>query len=143
MFKPNQRLSYGHYVLEALGIRASIYGNFNHQSRGDSHSLFGFKMSRSKPSDKPPKLPLPMKLVVGAVAGAVGTSCIFPIDMVKTRLQASGASKYSGPINCFQTIVRTEGGYRALYRGLNANLVGVIPGRYYFYSTRFYVLIPL
>lgn len=92
-------------------------------------------MSRSKPSEKPPKLPLPMKLVVGAVAGAVGTSCIFPIDMVKTRLQASGASMYSGPINCFQTIVRTEGGYRALYRGLNANLVGVIPGRYYLLDT--------
>ena len=92
-------------------------------------------MSHSKPSEKPPKLPLPMKLVVGAVAGAVGTSGIFPIDMVKTRLQASsGASKYSGPINCFQTIVRTEGGYRALYRGLNANLVGVIPGRFNFYS---------
>jgi hypothetical protein len=86
-------------------------------------------MSSSEKPQKPPKLPLPMKLVVGAIAGAVGTSCIFPIDMVKTRLQASsGSSKYSGPINCFQTIVRTEGGYRALYRGLNANLVGVIPG---------------
>jgi len=32
---------------------------------------------------KPKKLPLPIKLVVGAVAGAFGTTCIFPIDMVK------------------------------------------------------------
>ena len=43
---------------------------------------------------KPKKLPIPVKLVVGAAAGAFGTSCIFPIDMVKTRLQAAG--KYSG-----------------------------------------------
>lgn len=56
----------------------------------------------------------------------VGTSCIFPIDMVKTRLQAS-QGKYSGPIDCFQQIVRNEGGYRALYRGLAPNLVGVTP----------------
>ena len=38
---------------------------------------------------KPKKLPLPTKLAVGAVAGIVGTTCIYPIDIVKTRLQAS------------------------------------------------------
>ena len=46
--------------------------------------------------------------------------------MVKTRLQAS-ASKYSGPIDCFRKIISTEGGPRALYRGLTANLIGVSP----------------
>lgn len=46
--------------------------------------------------------------------------------MVKTRLQAS-KGVYSGPIHCFNTIVQTEGGYRALYRGLIPNLVGVTP----------------
>ena len=56
----------------------------------------------------------------------IGTSCIFPIDMVKTRLQAS-ASKYSSPIDCFRKIIANEGGPRALYRGLSANLIGVAP----------------
>jgi solute carrier family 25 (mitochondrial aspartate/glutamate transporter), member 12/13 len=46
--------------------------------------------------------------------------------MVKTRLQAS-KGKYSGPIDCFTSIIRTEGGFRALYRGLAPNLVGVTP----------------
>ena len=46
--------------------------------------------------------------------------------MVKTRLQAS-ASNYSGPIDCFRKIISTEGGPRALYRGLTANLIGVSP----------------
>jgi len=72
------------------------------------------------------KLPLPIKLVVGAVAGVIGTSCIFPIDMVKTRLQAS-TNTYSSPIDCFRKILATEGGPRALYRGLAANLIGVTP----------------
>jgi solute carrier family 25 aspartate/glutamate transporter 12/13 len=75
---------------------------------------------------KPKKVPLHLKLMVGAVAGVIGTSCIFPIDMVKTRLQAS-KGLYSGPIDCFQQIVRNEGGPRALYRGLTPNLVGVTP----------------
>ncbi len=47
--------------------------------------------------------------------------------MVKTRLQASVAGTYSGPIDCFRKIVGNEGGFRALYRGLGANLVGVFP----------------
>lgn len=77
-------------------------------------------------TQKPKKLPLPVKLIVGALAGIVGTSTIFPIDMIKTRLQASHG-KYSGPLDCFRTIIRTEGGFRALYRGLVPNLVGVTP----------------
>jgi hypothetical protein len=46
--------------------------------------------------------------------------------MVKTRLQVTNGM-YSGILNCFRTIVVKEGGIRALYRGLSANLVGVAP----------------
>jgi hypothetical protein len=46
--------------------------------------------------------------------------------MVKTRLQAS-QGKYSGPIDCFKKIISQEGGFRALYRGLAPNLIGVTP----------------
>lgn len=46
--------------------------------------------------------------------------------MIKTRLQAS-KGVYSGPIDCFKTIIRTEGGARALYRGLAPSLIGVTP----------------
>lgn len=45
--------------------------------------------------------------------------------MVKTRLQSAG--KYAGPLDCFRKIYSTEGGVRAFYRGLGANLTGVIP----------------
>jgi solute carrier family 25 aspartate/glutamate transporter 12/13 len=56
----------------------------------------------------------------------VGTTCIFPVDMVKTRLQASKGI-YSGPVDAFLKIIRTEGGFGALYRGLPPNLIGVTP----------------
>eukprot|EP00607_Mallomonas_marina_P007576 CAMPEP_0182417416 /NCGR_PEP_ID=MMETSP1167-20130531/1867_1 /TAXON_ID=2988 /ORGANISM="Mallomonas Sp, Strain CCMP3275" /LENGTH=290 /DNA_ID=CAMNT_0024590983 /DNA_START=68 /DNA_END=940 /DNA_ORIENTATION=- len=82
-------------------------------------------MSNTAPAvEKPKKLPLPVKLVVGAAAGVVGTTCIFPIDMVKTRLQASAL--YSNPFQAFRGIFAKEG-IRGFYQGLPANLVGVTP----------------
>ena len=49
------------------------------------------------------KVPFHEKLMVGAVAGVIGTMSIFPIDMVKTRLQnqtvgADGTPPCASPI---------------------------------------------
>lgn len=76
--------------------------------------------------EKPKKLPLPIKLAVGAVAGVFGATCMYPLDMVKTRLQA-GDGKISNPIKVAMSIIKDEGGIRGLYRGLAANLVGITP----------------
>jgi solute carrier family 25 aspartate/glutamate transporter 12/13 len=75
------------------------------------------------------QIPFFQKLAVGGVAGVVGTSCVFPLDMVKTRLQSqmsSGPRLYNGPMQCFRMIVAKEGA-GGLYRGLLPNLIGVIP----------------
>ncbi|KAJ2609873.1 mitochondrial aspartate-glutamate transporter agc1 [Coemansia sp. RSA 1365] len=70
------------------------------------------------------------KLGNGAIAGVTGVSIIFPLDMVKTRLQnqkpVNGKLPYSGGLDCFRKIVRSEG-VRGLYRGLAPNLAGVTP----------------
>lgn len=71
------------------------------------------------------KIPLFWKLVVGAAAGFVGTCCIYPLDMVKTRLQ-SNAAEFSGPIDCATKIYQRRG-IRGFYGGLKVNLIGVLP----------------
>jgi hypothetical protein len=77
-------------------------------------------------------IPMHQKLMVGAAAGVIGTSCVFPIDVCKTRLQnqrpdpKTGRLMYKGMIDCFRTIVRTEG-ITSMYKGLGPNLVGVTP----------------
>ncbi|KAJ2341772.1 mitochondrial aspartate-glutamate transporter agc1 [Coemansia erecta] len=77
-----------------------------------------------------PGVKLLAKLGNGAIAGVTGVSIIFPLDMVKTRLQnqkpVGGKLPYSGGLDCFQKIVRGEG-VRGLYRGLVPNLAGVTP----------------
>ena len=70
--------------------------------------------------------------LTGGVGGCIGAATVFPIDLVKTRLQAQkgdgadGAKRYSGGIDCFWTVLREEGPL-ALYSGLSAQLIGVWP----------------
>ncbi|KAJ1980255.1 mitochondrial aspartate-glutamate transporter agc1 [Dimargaris cristalligena] len=71
------------------------------------------------------------KLLGGAVAGITGTLIIYPLDIVKTRLQnqrpnAQGVLPYRHGVDCFRQLVRHEG-MRGVYRGLVPNLVGITP----------------
>jgi len=70
-------------------------------------------------------LPFQWKLISGAIAGVCGTVCIFPVDVAKTKLQASPSGTYNGVIDCLLKSVRKDGVF--IYRGLESNLIGVIP----------------
>lgn len=69
--------------------------------------------------------------MLGSVAGAFGAFMVYPIDLVKTRLQNQrsalpGERLYKNSIDCFQKVVRNEG-FRGLYSGVLPQLVGVAP----------------
>ncbi|XP_043215075.1 calcium-binding mitochondrial carrier protein Aralar1-like isoform X4 [Amphibalanus amphitrite] len=69
---------------------------------------------------------------LGSVAGAVGATAVYPIDLVKTRMQNQrtgsfiGELMYKNSFDCFKKVVRFEG-FSGLYRGLIPQLVGVAP----------------
>lgn len=68
---------------------------------------------------------------LGSLAGAFGAFMVYPIDLVKTRLQNQrgaqpGQRLYKNSIDCFQKVVRNEG-FRGLYSGVLPQLVGVAP----------------
>uniref|UniRef100_A0A672ZPT1 Mitochondrial glutamate carrier 2 n=1 Tax=Sphaeramia orbicularis TaxID=375764 RepID=A0A672ZPT1_9TELE len=70
---------------------------------------------------------LPAKLINGGVAGLVGVTCVFPIDLAKTRLQnQQGVQVYKGMLDCLAKTVRSEG-YFGCYRGAAVNLTLVTP----------------
>lgn len=69
--------------------------------------------------------------VLGSVAGAFGAFMVYPIDLVKTRLQNQRSARpgerlYKNSIDCFQKVWRNEG-LRGLYSGVLPQLVGVAP----------------
>jgi solute carrier family 25 aspartate/glutamate transporter 12/13 len=68
---------------------------------------------------------------LGAIAGGIGAFAVFPIDLVKTRMQNQRAvdpSKrlYKNSFDCFAKVIRNEG-VLGLYRGLLPQLMGVAP----------------
>ncbi|XP_038999655.1 mitochondrial arginine transporter BAC2-like [Hibiscus syriacus] len=59
-------------------------------------------------------------LIAGGLAGVASWVCCYPLDVVKTRLQAQSLAspqKYNGIIDCLQKSVKQEG-YSVLWRGL-------------------------
>ncbi|MEQ2215326.1 hypothetical protein XENOCAPTIV_030729 [Xenoophorus captivus] len=60
---------------------------------------------------------LPAKLINGGIAGLVGVTCVFPIDLAKTRLQnqRSGQQLYKNMMDCLIKTVKSEG-YFGMYR---------------------------
>ncbi|XP_056373882.1 mitochondrial glutamate carrier 2 [Hyla sarda] len=73
------------------------------------------------------KISLPAKLINGGIAGLVGVTCVFPIDLAKTRLQnQQGQGVYRGMYDCLIKTVRSEG-FFGMYRGAAVNLTLVTP----------------
>ncbi|KAJ4928575.1 hypothetical protein JOQ06_016366, partial [Pogonophryne albipinna] len=71
--------------------------------------------------------------LIKSVALAVGATAVYPIDLVKTRMQNQrgsgslvGELMYKNSFDCFRKVVRYEGLF-GLYRGLVPQLLGVAP----------------
>ncbi|KAJ4424936.1 hypothetical protein N0V82_000440 [Gnomoniopsis sp. IMI 355080] len=81
--------------------------------------------------DKP--LPFIYQFAAGAVAGVSEILVMYPLDVVKTRVQLQtgkgvGADHYNGMADCFKKIVRNEG-FSRLYRGITAPILMEAPKR--------------
>lgn len=68
---------------------------------------------------------------LGSIAGAFGAFMVYPIDLVKTRMQNQrsvrvGERMYTNSIDCAKKVIRHEG-FRGLYSGVLPQLVGVAP----------------
>ncbi|XP_066237238.1 mitochondrial glutamate carrier 2 isoform X1 [Saccopteryx leptura] len=74
-----------------------------------------------------PRISVTAKLINGGVAGLVGVTCVFPIDLAKTRLQNQhGKDIYKGMVDCLMKTARAEG-FLGTYRGAAVNLTLVTP----------------
>lgn len=66
--------------------------------------------------------------VSGALAGCIGWTATFPLDVVKTRMQAAPlASKPLPGVRDTVRAVYADGGARAFFRGLGTTLVRAVP----------------
>jgi len=68
---------------------------------------------------------------LGGIAGGIGATAVYPIDLVKTRMQNQrskvvGELLYKNSIDCAKKVYKNEG-FTGFYRGLPPQLVGVAP----------------
>ncbi|KAI3578036.1 mitochondrial carrier domain-containing protein [Fusarium oxysporum f. sp. albedinis] len=68
--------------------------------------------------------------IIGATSGAFGASVVYPLNVVRTRLQTQGTAMhpatYTGIWDVTRKTIQREG-YRGLYKGLTPNLLKVAP----------------
>ncbi|CBQ69406.1 probable ODC2-Mitochondrial 2-oxodicarboxylate carrier [Sporisorium reilianum SRZ2] len=87
-------------------------------------------------SQQPKPLPFYAQFTAGAIAGVTELLCLYPLDVVKTRMQLQGKAvagaaageHYNGMMDAFRKIIATEGAGR-LYRGLVPPLMLEAPKR--------------
>lgn len=67
-------------------------------------------------------------LAFGSISGSVGATSVYPLNLVRTRLQASGSSghpqRYSGMMEVVQITYAREG-WKGFYKGLLPTLAKV------------------
>ncbi|KAL6806814.1 mitochondrial carrier domain-containing protein [Trichoderma sp. SZMC 28013] len=82
---------------------------------------------------EPKPLPFQYQFAAGAIAGVSEILTMYPLDVVKTRVQlqtgsGSGAEAYNGMLDCFKKIIKQEG-FSRLYRGITAPILMEAPKR--------------
>jgi len=67
---------------------------------------------------------------IGAFSGALGASTVYPINLLRTRLQAQGTvlhpPTYTGIWDVAERTIKQEG-VRGLFKGITPNLLKVVP----------------
>uniref|UniRef100_A0A6N2KX06 EF-hand domain-containing protein n=1 Tax=Salix viminalis TaxID=40686 RepID=A0A6N2KX06_SALVM len=70
-----------------------------------------------------------VQLGCGTISGALGATCVYPLQVIRTRMQAqppSNAAPYKGMSDVFWRTFQNEG-YGGFYKGIFPNLLKVVP----------------
>lgn len=110
------------------GLTIGLVGVFPY-SAIDMSTFEALKLaySRSIGQEEPGVLAL---LAFGSISGSVGATSVYPLNLVRTRLQASGSpghpQKYTGVMDVALKTWEMDG-WRGFYRGLFPTLAKVVP----------------
>lgn len=74
------------------------------------------------------ELPTPLLLLMAScLAGFLASFFVSPIEFIKVRMQTSSTNSYANELECLQAIVKAEGWYGFLTKGLGTTLAREVP----------------
>ena len=65
-------------------------------------------------------------LTAGGLAGMACWSVAIPADVIKSRYQSAPEGTYTGMLDCYQQLIKTEG-YGAMFTGIRPALIRAFP----------------
>lgn len=99
-------------------VPSPIFNNTDNNNNDHSNSAIGSSSAK--------QLPTLEYLTISAVSKLVATVMLYPYQLVRSRMQLLPNTTQRA-FDILTLTVRTEGGVRALYKGLGANLLRVVP----------------
>lgn len=114
-------------IYKKEGYRGVFKGlNITFLREGPSYGVYFVTYEMlTKTSSKQP-ISTPHMLLAGGLAGTASWVISYPIDVIKSRIQAESSDRYSGALDCLKKSIRAEG-YSCLYRGLNSTILRAFP----------------
>ncbi|XP_014471271.1 PREDICTED: mitochondrial basic amino acids transporter-like isoform X2 [Dinoponera quadriceps] len=93
---------------------------------GPSYGVYfvTYEMLTRTPSNQP--ISTFHMLLAGGLAGSASWVISYPVDVIKSRVQAESGNRYSSSWDCLKKSVRAEG-YTCLFRGLNSTILRAFP----------------
>lgn len=64
---------------------------------------------------------------VGSLSGVIANFCVYPMDVIKTRLACAKPGMYMGIRDTTLKLYKQEGGFKAFYNGYSAALMNTLP----------------
>jgi len=95
------------------------------------HTLKAYVLAHDEYLTEDGSLRVPVRLACGAIAGAVGQTFSYPLDVIRRRMQVEGLERHHHPIyrgtwHAICSILKHDG-FRGFYVGLSINYVKVAP----------------
>mmetsp|Transcript_17790 Transcript_17790/g.44125 ORF Transcript_17790/g.44125 Transcript_17790/m.44125 type:complete len:363 (-) Transcript_17790:55-1143(-) len=111
-------------IVPYAGINFFLYGYIKQMT----HTMFdAYKKRAGDANHVEGHLPVPIKLAVGGVSGLISQTIVYPIDVVRRRMQAHPGELAYGMLDMLGNIYRNEGIVRGLFKGLSLNFIKTPP----------------